>query len=132
MGNKRPGPEVAIAVSAYRIDEHDSIHYRRLRNMNANKRLKTFGPFAFVLLLAAALPASARIQESYGYLRVLEGSADVVQAGSRDDRGTSSAEINQPVLAGDRLRLADRSHAEVVLADRNLLRIDGGSDLVFE
>lgn len=100
--------------------------------MNALKRLKTHGPFAFVLLLAAALPASARVQQSYGYISVIEGSADVVQAGSRDDGEESTAEMNQPILAGDRLRLADRSRAEVVLADRNLLRVDGGSDVVFD
>jgi hypothetical protein len=77
-------------------------------------------------LLAFAAPAAA---ESYGYLRVVEGSATLMQAGT-DER--SSAEINQPVLAGDRVWVPDRSRVEIVLADRNILRIDGGSELILE
>lgn len=77
-------------------------------------------------LLAFAAPAAA---DSYGYLRVVEGSATLMQAGT-DER--SSAEINQPVLAGDRLWVPARSRVEIVLADRNILRIDGGSELILE
>ncbi|HYU34505.1 MAG TPA: DUF6600 domain-containing protein [Thermoanaerobaculia bacterium] len=77
----------------------------------------------------AALPASAEYDNGYGYLRAVEGSATLMQAGS----GTRTpAELNQPVLPGDRLLVPARSRVEIVLADRNLLRIDGGSEVVLE
>ncbi|HEX9945589.1 MAG TPA: DUF6600 domain-containing protein [Thermoanaerobaculia bacterium] len=86
-------------------------------------------PLALALgVLAVAAPAAAETG-SYGYLSVVEGSATLMQAGTTE---RSSAEINQPVLAGDRLWVPDRSRVEIVLADRNILRIDGGSELVLE
>lgn len=86
------------------------------------------------LLCTLAVPAAAADRDdSYGYLRMVEGAATLVQAGSSEDRGVRTpAEVNQPVLVGDRLEVPSRSHVEVVLADRNLLRIDGGSELVLE
>ncbi|HKH43468.1 MAG TPA: DUF6600 domain-containing protein, partial [Thermoanaerobaculia bacterium] len=81
------------------------------------------------LCALAALPASADYDNGYGYLRAVEGSATLMQAGS----GTRTpAELNQPVLAGDRLWVPERSRVEIVLADRNLLRIDGGSEVLLE
>lgn len=80
-------------------------------------------------LVALAAPAIAEESESYGYVRVVEGSASVVQAGTSE---RASAEVNQPVLAGDRISVPNRSRVEVVLADRNILRVDGGSELVLE
>jgi hypothetical protein len=80
-------------------------------------------------LLALAVPAAAEESDSYGYVRVVEGSASVVQAGTSE---RASAEVNQPVLAGDRISVPNRSRIEVVLADRNILRVDGGSELVLE
>jgi hypothetical protein len=82
------------------------------------------------LLAALVVPASAQTAEtgSYGYLRVVEGAATLTPAGGE----RAAAEMNQPVLAGDRLFVPDRSHVEVVLADHNLLRVDGGSELVVE
>jgi uncharacterized protein DUF6600/FecR-like protein len=85
--------------------------------------------FAFCLvaaLLLAAGTAAAQTDNGYGYVRVLEGHATLTQAGtgSRDE-----AEINQPLLAGDQLDVAPGSYAEIALADRNLLRLDGGSEL---
>jgi len=77
----------------------------------------------------AALPASADNDNGYGYLRAVEGSATLVQAGSETQ---TPAELNQPVLVGDRLLVPARSRVEIVLADRNLLRIDGGSEVVLE
>jgi len=96
--------------------------------MNASPKMLATR-FALALgLLAVAVPAAAATG-SYGYVRVVEGSATVMQAGTTE---RSSAEINQPVLAGDRLWVPDRSHLEIVLADRNVLRVDGGSELVLE
>jgi hypothetical protein len=84
---------------------------------------------ALGLCALAAVPASADDDNGYGYLRAVEGSATLMQAGS----GTRTpAELNQPVLAGDRLWVPARSRVEIVLADRNLLRIDGGSEVVLE
>ncbi|HBL29303.1 MAG TPA: hypothetical protein DD490_20930, partial [Acidobacteria bacterium] len=85
---------------------------------------------ALGLSLLAALPASAYDDDNgYGYLRAVEGPATLMQAGS----GTRTpAEMNQPVLAGDRLWVPARSRVEIVFADRNRLRIDGGSELILE
>lgn len=81
------------------------------------------------LCALAAVPVAADDDNGYGYLRAVEGSATLMQAGS----GTRTpAELNQPVLAGDRLWVPARSRVEIVLADRNLLRIDGGSEVALE
>jgi hypothetical protein len=98
--------------------------------------------FALALgLLALAGPALADVDdagydaggnggnEGYGYFRVVEGSPTLVQAGTDE---SAAAEINQPVLAGDHLRVPDRSRVEILLADQNILRVDGGSELILE
>ncbi len=96
--------------------------------MNAPKKmLGSILTLALGLLAPAALAAAET--GSYGYFRVVEGAATLMQAGT-DER--ASAEINQPVLAGDRLWVPDRSRVELVLADRNILRVDGGSELILE
>ena len=64
---------------------------------------------------------------SYGYFRVVEGGATLVQAGNGN---RSAAAVNQPVMPGDRILVADRGRVEIVLSDRNLLRLDGGSEVV--
>ena len=84
--------------------------------------------FALGLIALTALPAAAETDESYGYFRVIEGSATLMQG----DGDRQPAEINQPVLAGDRIWVPERSRVEVVLADRNILRIDGGSEVTLE
>jgi hypothetical protein len=101
--------------------------------------------FALALgLLALAGPALADVpdagygyddaggngsNEGYGYFRVVEGSPTLVQAGTDE---SAPAEINQPVLAGDHLRVPNRSRVEILLADQNILRVDGGSELILE
>jgi FecR protein len=100
-------------------------------------KMKTFqkasGPglaLALGLLVVTAGPAAAaEHDDSYGYLRVVEGPATLIQAGTND---RESAEINQPVLAGDRIQVPGRSRVEIVLADRNIVRLDGGSELLLE
>ncbi len=96
--------------------------------MNAPMKLLVSNLTLALGLLAMAAPAAAETG-SYGYVRVVEGSATLMQAGT-DER--ASAEINQPVLAGDRLWVPDRSRVELVLADRNIVRVDGGSELILE
>jgi hypothetical protein len=83
---------------------------------------------ALGLLALTALPAAASRDESYGYFRVIEGSATLMEG----DGDRQPAEVNQPVLAGDRIWVPERSRAEIVLADRNILRIDGGSEVTLE
>jgi hypothetical protein len=82
-----------------------------------------------LLALTAAVPAAADGDESYGYFRALDGSATLIQAGSAT---RAPAEINQPVMAGDRILVAERSRVEIVLPDRNLLRLDGGTEITLE
>ncbi len=96
--------------------------------MNASKKMLVSSLALASGLLALAAPAAAE-SGSYGYFRVVEGSATLMQAGT-DER--TSAEINQPVLAGDRIQVPGRSRVEIALADRNLLRVDGGSELILE
>ena len=84
---------------------------------------------ALGLLTLTALPAAAESRDgSYGYFRVIEGSATLMQ----QDGDRQPAEVNQPVLAGDRIWVPERSRAEIVLADRNILRLDGGSEVILE
>lgn len=74
-------------------------------------------------------PAGAQDNTSYGYLRLVEGSATLTQGGSGS---RAAAEINQPIMAGDRLQVPSRGRIEAVLADHNIVRLDGGSEVVFE
>lgn len=66
---------------------------------------------------------------SYSYVRTLEGSATLIQ-GDTSDR--DALQINQPILVGDRVWVAPNGRVEIALSDRNLLRIDGSSEVVFE
>lgn len=85
-----------------------------------------------VAAIAAALPAVALAErelgelESYSYVRALEGQATLAS----DGEGVGeAAEANQPLLAGDVVQVARGARLEIVLADRNLLRVGGGSTL---
>ena len=84
-------------------------------------------------LLAPAAPAAAQPErddrESYSYVRTLDGAVTVAAPGEGPGE---AAEVNQPLRVGDELRLDRGARAEVLLADRNLLRLDGGSTLSFE
>jgi hypothetical protein len=79
-------------------------------------------------LLAPAAPAWAD-GGSYGYLRVVEGAVTLTPAGGDEPAG---ADVNQPVLAGDRITVPGHARVEILLADQSLLRVDSGSDLVLE
>jgi len=72
--------------------------------------------------------APAPADGSYGYFRVVEGGASVYQgSGER-----AAAEVNQPLLAGDRVVVPRGSRVEIVLPDHNLLRLDGGSEVALD
>jgi hypothetical protein len=77
---------------------------------------------------ADSSPAAQSQDESYGYFRVVQGQA-TASAASGERAGV---EVNQPVLAGDRLDVPRGSRLEIVLPDHNLLRLDGGTEVVLE
>ncbi len=74
-------------------------------------------------------PQSGGYEASYSYVRTLDGSATLIQG---DTGERQQIEGKQPVLAGDRIWVAPSGRVEVVLSDRNLLRVDGGSEVVFD
>lgn len=80
------------------------------------------------LMVAALLPAAATAEERYGYVRTLAGSASI----STRDAAGQEADTNQPIMVGDRIEVSSRSRVELELSDRNLARLDGGSDLTVE
>src|ERR1700682_5037269 len=117
------GPEVAIEVCEGMVPQGETtMSTPRIPSFRTSARAVriVFGPLALGLLLAVAAaaqpdpqPAAGNDSGSYGYPRMVEGSAPLTQAGS----GTSSAaEVNQPIQAGDRLAVPSRGHVEVVLA----------------
>jgi len=85
-----------------------------------------------VAAIVAALPAAALAErelgelESYSYVRALEGDATLASDGEGVGQ---AAETNQPLLAGDVVQVARSARLEIVLADRNLLRVGGGTTL---
>src|SRR5882724_6903891 len=95
--------------------------------------------FTLLLALAAAAvapPATAQTDPAaggaYGYFRTIEGDATLIPAGDGERSAATPAEINRPVLPGDRIQVAERGRVEIVLPDRNLLRLDGGSEVVLD
>jgi FecR protein len=93
------------------------------------RRLPT-SAFAGVLLLAAAgVPDRAEAQrEGYTYLSYSQ--PDVLLVSSAED--DVAARVNMPVLSGDSLVTGVGSRAEAVLADGNVVRVDGYTELRFE
>jgi hypothetical protein len=76
----------------------------------------------------AGSQAPQPVAGSYGYLRLVEGSATVTQASTGS---TAAAEVNQPILAGDQISVRPRGRIEIVLADHNVLRLDGDTRVRF-
>lgn len=81
---------------------------------------------ACVLAVLLSPPLAAQDAYSYGFIRVVEGYADLVQAAS----GTQVEAIaNYPLLVGDQLRLAPGARLEAVLPDGSYLRLGESSEL---
>ncbi|MBZ0089526.1 MAG: FecR family protein, partial [Thermoanaerobaculia bacterium] len=84
-------------------------------------------------LVSGAAPAAAEqdgdVRESYSYLRTLDGTVMVAAPGNGPGE---PAEANQPLLVGDEVRLDRGARAELLLADRSVLRLEGGSALTLE
>ena len=72
--------------------------------------------------------AQSGIDGSYGYFRALDGSATLIQS---DTGERVRVTVNEPILVGDRVFVSGGSRAELVLADRNLLRIGDEAELSF-
>lgn len=70
--------------------------------------------------------AQSGIQGSYGYFRVVDGTATLIQA---DTNERVRAQANEPVLVGDQVFLSGGSRAELLLADRSLVRIGDRAEL---
>lgn len=87
------------------------------------RRILGLAPLALALLApTTALADDERV--SYAFVRTLEGEVTVVA----DGQGIGElAEVNQPLLTGDRIRVEGGSRVEVLLPDRNRLQLDSGS-----
>ncbi len=82
------------------------------------------------LAIAFLLPATtaAAQRERYSYLSDVGSEVSLVSRAEAD----SSARLNTPILAGDRISTGSTSRAEVILADGNILRIDVQTNLRFD
>ena len=66
---------------------------------------------------------------SYGFVRIVEGDLTILQ----DTTGAELAgQRHQPVMVGDRLSVSPDTRVEILLADRNVLRVQGEADLLLE
>lgn len=82
---------------------------------------------ALILAILSAAPARAQ-REGYSYLSYVGSDVSLVSRGEDD----STARVNVPVMAGDRLFTGSSSRAEAVLASGTVVRIDARSDLRFD
>ena len=84
---------------------------------------------AAALLAVALAPDRADAQrEGYTYLSYVQPDVSLISKAEDD----AAARINMPVLSGDSLVTGVGSRAEAVLADGNVVRVDGYTDLRFE
>ncbi|KAB2964631.1 MAG: hypothetical protein F9K18_07380, partial [Thermoanaerobaculia bacterium] len=97
--------------------------------MNAKTRMFTISAVTALFVAVPSLVADDReldSRESYSYVRVLDGRATLASQGSAPGE---EASVNQPLLTGDRVSVARGARVEIALADRNLVRVGGGSVL---
>jgi len=96
----------------------------------------TLGILAFFLVAVPSwaehdygyAPAAYPEESSYSFARVVEGSSTILTVdGEREEFG-----YNQPILVGDTLWVPEGSRLEAVLADRNLLRVEGDAEILFQ
>ena len=93
------------------------------------RRLPTSAFAAALLLTAAGAPDRAEAQrEGYTYLSYAQ--PDVLLVSSAED--DVAARVNLPVLSGDSLVTGVGSRVEAVLADGNVVRVDGYTELRFD
>ncbi len=97
------------------------------------------GMLAPGLPLAAQMPADGTYElarpdgdadaneSGYAYVSTLDGSAALTAA----DGGRQALELNQPLAAGDRIRLDRDARVEIVLPEGGVARLTGSSELSF-
>ncbi|MBL8112151.1 MAG: FecR domain-containing protein, partial [Acidobacteria bacterium] len=85
------------------------------------------GAFVAALVLLASGPALAQ-REGTSYLSYVGTEVSLVSTNEDD----TTARLNMPILAGDRLSTGAGSRAEAVLADGNILRFDTRTDVRFD
>jgi hypothetical protein len=73
-------------------------------------------------------PADDQDAGAYGYVRIVEGSISFIQS---DTGERAQAEANEPILVGDQLILSGGARAELLLADRNLVRLGDRAEVAF-
>ncbi|HYN44190.1 MAG TPA: DUF6600 domain-containing protein, partial [Thermoanaerobaculia bacterium] len=81
---------------------------------------------SIAFLLPAATAGAQR--EGYSYLSYVGSEVSLVSRAEDD----SSARLNTPILAGDRMATGSTSRAEAILADGSILRIDVQTSLRFD
>jgi hypothetical protein len=81
---------------------------------------------AIALILLTVTPSAA--DETYGYIRTVEGDADLI---SVDSQPAIEASANYPVQVGDRIRVSPGGRLEVQIPDGSLLRFAENSELRF-
>ena len=80
-------------------------------------------------LMASTAPSAAQDQTSYGFVRVIEGRADLKQASSNT---LVELVANYPLMVDDEIRVPFGSRVETLLPDGTYLRLDGDSELSFQ
>ena len=70
-------------------------------------------------------------QGNYGRIRSADNGASIARADGQTDNG-DRAGVNAPIFPGDRLRTDGSQRIEVQLANGTLVRLDRGSELVFQ
>ncbi len=80
-------------------------------------------------LLVSATAHGAQNKTSYGFVRIIEGRADLMQASSET---LIDLVENYPLMVGDEVRIPYGSRVETVLPDGTYLRLAGDSELAFE
>ncbi|MGA7990434.1 MAG: FecR family protein, partial [Thermoanaerobaculia bacterium] len=93
-------------------------------------RPATRTPRIVALVAAVLVPAASALaqREGYTYLSYVGSEVSLVSPADED----TSARPNTPVLPGDVLVTGNASRVEAVLADGNVVRLDGRSELRFE
>lgn len=81
-----------------------------------------------LLVVPAALTAQATQSDegAYGFVRVVDGSAYLVEAGTGQ---RTDVQANEPLLTGDHLFVAARSRVELLLSDNNIARLGDRAEL---
>ncbi len=87
----------------------------------------TVGLFALPPVLGAQVTQEAEgTGGSYGYIRALEGSAYLIGATTGE---RIEVEVNEPLLTGDQVFTAAGARAELLLSDRNIVRLSDAAQL---